>query len=374
MKRRQLMAASLAAPLAAHPFLQAWAQAAAPGSGFDPALIQTQPQQAIDAWLDTGKATGLAGLSKVCVSQFRILFATQGVGSAMAGGGIGSSGSAHIHGRYVLTGVDDALMQSLTNDAYQRFLQSLGGRGLTVVPYAELPAAARERFEKDAVASPAEVKRTVSRGSSKEYKLFSAQGLPLYFAPSDPLRAHMGMGVALSGLGWDALDYVESGVAGPQQMALLRVTLVMDFIQMETSGGLFANTATVGGEPGIQLTAESSLRVMPPQGLEEKPKPGGGTVWATPSFAFDKLPVIPLKQTLQPPNSGLIGVVDATDAGVAAVQTALAVVGFLSGMGGSRKDKRFEVKVDTAQYQSAAQATLGAVVDAWAGQLAAKPQ
>jgi hypothetical protein len=48
------------------------------------------------------------------------------------------------------------------------------------------------------------------------------------------------------------------------------------------------------------------------------------------------------------------------------LQTALQVVGFLGGMGGGRKDKRFEVKVDPVQYQAAAQATMDAVVDTWA--------
>lgn len=371
MKRRELLASGLSLPLLGLAPHAAWAQDQA-NPAFDPTLAQTDPVQAAQAWMTASQPEGLAGLKKVSIAQFRVLFATQGVGSASASGGFGSgSGSAHMHGRYVLTGVDDALMQSITDAAHQRLTQSLQARGLTVLPFADLPAPALERFQKDAVAAPAEIKRAISKGQSKEYKLFSAKGLPLYFSLTDPLRGHMGFGVTLSGIGWDALDYVESGIAGPAQVGLLKVTLVMDFIEMETSGGFFSSTARVGGEPGIQLTSESSLRAVVPQGLEEKPKPGGGTVWVGPNFSFEKMPAITLKKTLQPANSGLIGISDATDATVATVQTALAVVGFLSGMGGGRKDKRFEVKVDSAQYQASAQATMGAVLDTWARQIGA---
>jgi hypothetical protein len=367
MQRRHLLAAGLTFPLLGLGAGPLHAQTVPAGPVFDPALAQSDPAQAAQAWLTSSETDGLRDLRKVGIAQFRVMFATQGVGSATASGGFGSgSGSASIHGRYVLTGVDDALMQSITDAAYDRFVQSLTARGLTVLPFVELPASARERMAGVAVPAPAEIKRASGKGQSKEYKLVSAKGLPLYFGLNDPLRQHMGFSVALSGIGWDAMEYVESGIAGADQVGLLKVTLVMDFIQMETSGGLFSNTARIGGEPGIQLTEESSLRVMLPQRLQERSKPGGGTVWAPASYSFDKMPVLALKQTLQPANSGLIGISDATNGGVAALQTALQVVGFLGGMGGGRKDKRFEVKVDPVQYQAAAQATMDAVVDTWA--------
>lgn len=371
MQRRKLLFTSVTLPLLSLTAGRAWTQAA-PASPFDPSLASSNPAQAAQTWINTEQVDGLRELSKVGIVQFRVMFATQGVGSASASGGIGSgSGSASMHGRYVLAGVDDALMQSITDSAYERFSQSLQARGLTVVPFEALSAAARERMAGVAVPAPAELKRGQGRGQSKEYKLFSAKGLPLYFGLSDPLRQHMGFGVSLSGIGWDSVEYAEAGVAGPEQVGLLKVTLVMDFVQMETSGGFFSNTASVGAEPGIRLTEESSLRAMVPKGLEERPKPGGGTVWTTPAFSFDKMPVMTLKQTLQPANSGLIGVNDVTDTGVAAFQTAMQVVGLLGGLGGVRKDKRYEVAVDPAQYQAAASSTMGAVLDTWATQIGA---
>jgi hypothetical protein len=371
MKRRHLLVSTAALPWLGLPTAPTWAQTA-PSTAFDAALANTNPAQAAQAWLNTEQVDGLRELRQVGIAQFRVMFATQGVGSASASGGIGSgSGSASMHGRYVLAGVDEALMQSITDSAYERFGQSLQARGLTVVPFEGLPAAARERMAGVAVPAPAELKRGQGRGQSKEYKLFSAKGLPLYFGVSDPLRQHMGFGVSLSGIGWDSVEYAEAGVAGPEQVGLLKVTLVMDFVQMETSGGFFSSTASVGAEPGIRLTEESSLRAMVPKGLEEKPKPGGGTVWTTPTFSFDKMPVMTLKHTLQPANSGLIGVTDTTHTGVAAFQTAMQVVGLLGGLGGGRKDKRYEVAVDPVQYQAAASSTMGAVLDTWAAQIGA---
>lgn len=371
MQRRKLLFTSVTLPLLGLTAGRAWTQAA-PASPFDPALASTNPEQAAQDWLTTEQVDGLRDLRKVSIAQFRVMFATQGVGSASASGGFSSgSGSANMHGRYVLTGVDDAMMQSITDTAYERFGQSLQARGLTVVPFEALPATARERMASVAVPAPAELKRAQGKGQSKEYKLFSAKGMPLYFGLTDPLRQHMGFGVSLSGIGWDAVEYAEAGVAGPEQVGMLKVTLVMDFVQMETSGGFFSRTASVGGEPGIMLTEESSLRAMVPKGLEQKPKPGGDTIWTTPSFSFDKMPVVTLKQTLQPANSGLIGVTDATNAGVEAFQTAMQVVGFLGGMGGGRKDKRFEVAVDPVKYQAAANSTMGAVLDTWAAQIGA---
>lgn len=368
MKRRHLLVNAAALPWLGLLHGPARAQATA----FDPALASSHPEQAAKDWLSTDQIDGLRELRRVSIAQFRVMFATQGLGSASASGGFGSGvGSAHMHGRYVLTGVDAALMQAITDSAYQRFSQSLQARGVGVVPFGDLPAPARERIASQAVASPAKLERSLGKGTSKEYQLFSAAGLPLYFGVSDPLRQHMGFAVALSGIGWDSLEFVESGVAASEQIGLLKVTLVMDFIELETSGGFFSRTASVGGEPGIQLTQESALRAMVPKGLEERPKPGGGTVWTTPSFTFDKMPVIALKHTLQPSSSGLIGMTDATDAGLAAFQGAMQVIGMLGGLGGGRKDKRFEVKVDPAQYHTAANATLGAVLDTWATQIGA---
>ena len=369
MKRRELLTASLGLPWLGLTAASAWAQDNPPPA-FDPSLAQTDPAQAAQAWIEASQPEGLAALNKVCIAQFRVMFATRATASASASGGFGSGpGSANMHGSYTLAGVDDALMQSITDTAYQRLTASLQARGLTVVPFDALPAAAVERFKKDAVAAPAEIKRGSGRGQGKTHKLFSAQGLPLYFSTADPLRSLMGFGVSMSGLGWDALDYVESGVSGPEQLGLLKVTLVMDFIETDASGGFFARTASVDGKPGIKLTTESNLRAMVPQLLSQKPKPDGSLLWTTASYTFDKMPTLALKQTLQPANSGLLGVNDVTDATVAGVQTALAIVGFLGGMGGGRKDKSYEVKVDPAQDQASAQATMGAVLDTWARQI-----
>lgn len=350
--------------------LSALANAETPPA-FNPELAKTQAAQAVSEWLDTSQGEALLGTTKASIVQFRVLFAHKATGSAFAGGGFGGgAGSASIHGTYHLKGIDDAAMQNLANNAHDRLVDALKARGVDVVPYASLPEEARQKLQAAAVAPPVTLDRTVARGQSKSYKLVSAHGLPLYFSLGDPLRGEMGMGVALSGLGWNAIDYVESGVAGPSGITLLKATLVMDFMDMETSGGLFSQSASIQSEPGVKLTQESALRAMVPKLLSQKPTPSGTPVWATDNYAFDRPPVVKLKKTLQPADSGLLGVKDTTDATTAAVQNVLSVVGMLGGLGGGRKDKQFEVSVDPQRYVAAAEQSLGAVVESWAQHIA----
>jgi hypothetical protein len=338
---------------------------------FDPAVVTQDPAVAANNWIETGKRGSFAGTKKVIVPTFRIAFAFKASGSAHAGGGIGGS-SAFAHGYYHLNGPDNATMQAITDAVYERFMAGLKARGVEVIPFESLPQAAKDRLAKAGPATPVEFKRVAGRNASKEYRLFTAKGLPFYTPLIDPVRPHLGMGAQLSNIGWDALEYVESELAGELQATVLRPTFWVDFIEMETGGGMFARRASVSADPGVKITAESDVRMMAPEGLEKKPRPTGGAIWLPPESNFAKMPVISLKQTVQPKDSGLKGVEDTTSGAVAAVQTATMIIGMLGGVGGGRRDKTFNVNVDAAKFQEAAQSTMGAIAELWTHQIAAK--
>ncbi|MDO9159742.1 MAG: hypothetical protein Q7U45_09860, partial [Burkholderiaceae bacterium] len=98
MKRRELLTASLGLPWLGLTAASAWAQDNPPPA-FDPSLAQTDPAQAAQAWIDASQTEGLAALNKVCIAQFRVMFATRATASASASGGFGSGpGSANMHG------------------------------------------------------------------------------------------------------------------------------------------------------------------------------------------------------------------------------------------------------------------------------------
>jgi hypothetical protein len=347
-----------------------WAQDSAPF--FDPAAVTQDPAAASAAWIETGKRGSFAGAKKIIVPTFRVAFAVKARGSAHAGGGLGSRGTASIHGQYLLNGPDNAAMQAITDAVYDHFMASLKARGLEVIPYESLPQAARERLTKSGQSTPVEFKRAAGRNASKDYRLFTAKGLPFYTSLNDPVRAHLGMGAQLSNIGWDALDYVESELSGELQATVLRPTFWLDFIDMETDGGFFSQRASVSGEPGVKISAESDVRLMGPEGLEKKPRPTGGTIWATSDYTFTKMPIIGLKRTVQPQDSGLKGMEDTTSGAVAVVQTATMILGALSGIGGGRKDKTYSVNVDANKFQMAARSTMSAIAELWTYQIAAK--
>lgn len=352
----------------------AWSQpllAQEAASAFIPATV-TQDPAAAATWIETGKRGDYSGTKKVIIPAFRIAFAVKARGAAHAGGGLGSRGTASVHGNYTLNGPDNAAMQAITDAVYDQFVAGLKTQGVEIISYDSLPAAPRERLSKAGQAAPLDFKRVAGRNASKEYRVFSAKGLPLYTTMNDPIRAHLGIGAQLSNIGLDALDFVESEFSGELQATIVRVTFWVDFIDLEAEGGFFSQRASVSGEPGIKISAESDVRLMGPTGFEKRPRPMGGTHWTTANSDFGKLPIISLKRTIQPPDSGLKGLEDTTSGAVAAVQTATMVLGMLSGTGGGRKDKTYNVNVDAAKFQSAAQATLGAITVLWAQQIAAK--
>ena len=48
------------------------------------------------------------------------------------------------------------------------------------------------------------------------------------------------------------------------------------------------------------------------------------------------------------------------------------IIGMLGGVGGGRRDKTFNVNVDAAKFQEAAQSTMGAIAELWTHQIGAK--
>lgn len=349
----------------------AWSAHAQDGAAaFNPDAAIQDPGGAAGAWLETARLGAFAVSGKVIIPTFRVVFAVKAQGAAHAGGGLGSRGSASVHGAYTLNGPDSAAMQAITDAVYERFVTGLKSRGVEVLPFETMPTALRERLLKAGQPAPVEFKRTISRGVSKEYRVYTAKGLPFYTTLHDPIRGSLGMGAQLSNIGWDALDYVESEMSGEFQATVLRPTFWVEFIDIEASGGMFSQRAQVGGEPGVKISTESELRLLGPAGLEKKPRPTGGTVWVTPDWSFGKIPVLGLKRTVQPEDSGLKGVEDTTSGAVAALQTATQIIGMLGGIGGGRRDKTFNVNVDPQKFQAAAQTTMGAVAELWAHQIA----
>ena len=107
--------------------------------------LKAAPESLLATYVDAEGAARLQGVRRVVVPQFRVEFQVRAESSASDGRYLGggqhasASNSAYVH----LKGVDDALLQKLTDQAYATFLRDMAAQGVEVIgpeKLAEVPA------------------------------------------------------------------------------------------------------------------------------------------------------------------------------------------------------------------------------------------
>ncbi len=209
----------------------ALAQPAAPES--DPAL--RLPELKAGEWFDEKAANFLTRSKRVAVAGFKVIFVNETFARATVRASYmpgrdtsGASAAMQVN----LAGVDAATLQSLTDQAYARFVAQLRAAGREVVTAAD---AKWDYSEFQSAPVPADVSEGDTKGTA-----FSPTGMPLWFQISE-----------FGGPRMEQTNGRAMGTASFKAGApiMLATTVVVDFAQMASSGnrsGLVARTAEVG--------------------------------------------------------------------------------------------------------------------------------
>jgi hypothetical protein len=198
---------------------------------------------------------------KVIIAGFRVAFNLEGAASASTdsrlknlGNTIGSgpktvTSDASTSMKVTLAGVDAALFQQITEQAYADFKAQLATAGRTVLGPDVLKASKGYGEPKFTATGPGRpYTKDLSFGAGRTVAVFTPAELPLFLGHYDGV----GIGSVSMDLGnWRALNQLSVET----KAVVLVPTLAVDFVKMKSSGRnkLLADTAEVGAEPMISL-------------------------------------------------------------------------------------------------------------------------
>lgn len=208
--------------------------------------------------LDIDNATAMANVRDVVIGGFNILFLTNRVDRARAGGGLlGGGFGGRSTARTALAGLSDADFQGAVDAAYDDFLQQLQAAGYIVHDRAPFLAALSRHVRP--LDNGVSMEFTLSRNNEVEGRLFSPTTLGPPMVPQDVQGAGFsggGMGAVQSAVyvRQDSLAYARTN-----NIAVLFPHYVVDFASAETYGGWFRNSSAVSVSAGLAVTPEGSL-------------------------------------------------------------------------------------------------------------------
>lgn len=236
------------------------APAGAPATPSAPSLaVASLPDLNPAEWFD-GKMGGTFGektvnafarSNRVVIAGFRVVFVTHNETHAITRGtympGGRETGTAKAKMEVDLQGVDDATLQTITNAAYQRFVEQLKAAGKEVLSidqtkslYADFKTAP----------TPQEVTRDALRG-----RAFSPAGLPLWWQVGDPWGDS---GLSQTNMrAFNELSRATGAIA-------IAPGIVIDFARMQSSGnssGYGSSAASVGAKLAMSVS-DFSTRVV----------------------------------------------------------------------------------------------------------------
>jgi hypothetical protein len=285
----------------------------------------------------------LKDVKKVLVASFNVQFVTARKANAHAGGS-SDKGAAYVHADVTLKGLDDANFQAITEAAYTNFLGQLTAMGLEVMPYSEYTALPEyEKMKSCFQASPLEDKALFS---GRPTRIFSPAGMPVvFYGDEETISGTAKMSSTLSMAG-HAPQVLEPQIVKQTGVPIIRVFLLVDFCQINTSGGMFSSSASVKNKPQLMIGRESRAAIVF----------GGG---------FTGVQNVKLANYAYGNDNYINAFNDVTTTGQAVGDAAANVIGILGGTGDIHKTKSYEAEADPAAYQAISVKYLGDVTRLW---------
>lgn len=271
-----------------------------PPPTFNPADAATTQA---DTFIGSSKAAqkSMSKVKKVALTACNVMFADESSASASTGAGMfgdpAHSKSSRIDSKviviYTMSGLDDAVMQKMTDDICNSAEQRMAKAGLEVVPRSAL--ASSESYQKLLTSgrkSPYEFKM-----GDSTYKVFSATGSTIFDARY--IGTVSGLGQAFKAAGGSSGAQLEAQMMNELGVDSVQMNMLVDFAQMQSDGHNGAtkirdkNRAKVSGK--VQLSIRGDINIKPASELKCWNKPfGKGTECAVEGMAvfFAKRPVL----------------------------------------------------------------------------------
>jgi len=271
-----------------------------PPPTFNPAAAATTQA---DTFIGSSKSVekDMAKVKKVALTACNVMFADESSASASTAAGMfgdpAHSKTSRMDSKvivvYTMSGLDDAVMQKMTDDICNSAEQRMGKAGLEVVPRSAL--ASNESYQKmlsSGRKSPYEYKM-----GDSTYKVFSATGSTIF--DDRYIGKVSGLGQAFKSAAGSSGAQLEAQLMNEMGIDSVQMNMLVDFAKLESDGHNKAtavrdkNRAKVSGT--VQLSISGDVSIKPAAGLKCWKKPfGKGEECAVESRAafFTKRPVL----------------------------------------------------------------------------------
>jgi hypothetical protein len=285
----------------------------------------------------------LKDVKKVVVSSFDVQFVTARKANAHAGG-TSDKGAAYVHSDVTLKGLDDSVFQAITDQAYTNFVNELKTNGYEVMPYAEY--AALPDYEQMKGAFDASPMNDKAMFSGMPTRIFAPTGMPVVFYGDEAtVSASSKLGATTAALSHAPVN-VEPKIVKQTGVPVVRVFLLVDFCQIDTSGGMFSSSASVKTKPQLMIGRESRAVFLFGSGFSD-----AQNVHLA-NYAYGKENYINAYN-------------DVTTTGQAVGDAAANVIGILGGTGDMHKTRSYEAEADPEAYKMLSVKYLGDVSRLW---------
>lgn len=294
--------------------------------------------------VDNNKA--LAGTQEAAIGSFKVTFITFDKNTAKSQSSMVSSdtGYAKTTLRAKLKGIPDSVMQSITDAAYQDFLETLNAQGITLVDRQQITS--HEVWSgMDFVENPQ--KETFNKalksftGGSREDATFAAADLPLLDITAQDVKSFM-------------TPYEFSQIADETGIPIIDIHYTLHFTRFSSETEYDPNNwnQLKGAEYSAEVLAGQGVHVVPGKDSRIAIVKGMGSTFNNPNAN-----IIGAKAFLEP---GPFGTNEDTTSGAQKAANAFSsLVGALSG--GSQSAREFAVDADADLYK---QRALGALSQA----------
>lgn len=284
--------------------------------------------------VEASGSEAIKGAQKIIIGSFKVGFIESTSAKRTAGGGLTGGSSGNASGRMLLTGTSPAMLQEITNTAYQDFLTQLTKAGFTIVDHQQFT-------------------NSKQYGDMTKYEFpytldisgwLSSYGVSKFYQPTGFGRQGIVFDREIqgfkSGFNFNSASNKAVQFAKANNLPVVSATYVIDFVTAEGKGGSWATSANLKVGQNLAVTSGKVIFMK-----NETSSFSNGTA----SFGLG-----------QPVEAGeAFATIETTTSGaMVGVQTGVNLLVGLAG-GGTNLSKDFEVKADPIAYQRLSTKILG---------------
>lgn len=304
----------------------------------DAAAVAADPRAAAGKYFKTSFTENFKDNATVVIPRFRIGYVTQTKAGAQAMAALDSDrGTATVRVSTQLQGVDDALLQAITDATYARFVAALQAKGWNVVTPDQL-------VSKSALVAEVAAKKQAMPLDVNGLRIFLPSGHPVYYGSME----QGGLAGTASLFSGSNAEMIHQKLLAEQKASILSVDLTVDFTRYLTDGGMLARSAEVQVKPVLSVAPGSRLTFLAVKDLN---RVGIGGITIGPGELVVKAP-IESDQSFGPMTEEASTAADVISAA------------FLN-----QERGRYVVQADPAQYRAVTTSLLDATTDMMVAEL-----